>query len=317
MPLLQWLPGETLYSWIARQHTLWGHRLPAQTAKALFGHDRRGYQHDFPGHLAELVVRTDGQVGDVRSIGLDRTLLRFYRPFLSEASELAYAAAMGGATVAHVRRRLTWARRGGLQVHHPLKACATCIQEDREVSGWAYWHMDHQYPGVWICPVHSQPLQVTSSRSNRYDRVEWNVPDVESLEPAPLADVGVRELESCSRIAWLICDVVGGMPLSRVAPAELNVFYRAALYEQGFVAAAGPDSRVIAAQELVRHLRPLRALPELRGLTSNVEQMNIQLARLLAPTGQESHPMMHFVMMDWLRAARAGTKLLRRVGWGA
>lgn len=310
--MLQWLPGETLYSWIARQHALWGHRLSAQTAKALFGHDRRGYQHDLPGHLADLVVRTDGQVGDVRSIGLDRTLLRFYRPFLSEVRELAFATAMGGASVAHVRRRLTWIRKGGLQAHHPLKACAKCIQADREVSGWAYWHMDHQYPGVWICPVHSRPLQVASSRSNRYDRIEWKSPGVANLAPAPLADVGVSEFESCSRIARLICEVVDGMPASRIEPAELNVIYRAALAEQGFVAAVSPDSLAIAAQELIRHVRPLRALPELRGLPCNAEQMSIQMLRSLTSIGQESHPMMHFVIMDWLCASRAGMKLSQR-----
>lgn len=292
MGLLRWLPGETLYSLIARQHMLWGHRLTGQTAKALFGHDRRGYQHDFPGHLAELVARTHGPLGDAPSLALDRTLLRYYRPFLSEAHEQAFVTAMGGASVAHVRRRLI-AARPGPRSHHHLKACVQCIEDDRERTGWSYWHMDHQYPGAWICPRHALPLRSISSRANRYDRIAWQCPSADRLLPSPISGAGADEFKSCARFARLVGDVVDRRPVVRIGFEALNACYVAALDERGLVSVGGRVSIGAAASQLLSHVRPLRLLPGLEMLPCNVDRASAQLAKLLAPAGSVFHPLLH------------------------
>lgn len=102
--LLQWLPGETLFSLVSRLHRLGGHRLADQTADVLFGRRRMGYQHDFPSGLHEFERSTAGLLGDVRTIALERTLLRYYRPFLTPAKGDGALARMARALPRATRR---------------------------------------------------------------------------------------------------------------------------------------------------------------------------------------------------------------------
>lgn len=299
MGLLHWLPGETLHSLVTRQHAFWGHRRAEQTARALFGHDRRGYQHDLPGNLDEVVARTDGKLGDVLSVSLDRTLLRFYRPFLSESREWAYARAMGGGSEAHVRRRLI-AASAGPKVFHPLKACLACIQEDRELFGWTYWHMDHQYPGVWVCPRHAVPLQKSSSRANRYDRVQWHCPEASSLLPPAIACSNAAELDSCTRFARLVGEIVDKRPIVRIEPGALHASFLLALETGGLVANDGRVAIDLVASRFLCHVQSLRCLPELQVLLNKEEWVSEQLSKMLTPTLGECHPILCLVLVDWL-----------------
>jgi len=50
-PLLDWLPGETLFSIVSRHHCFWGHTLSSRTSLLVFRSDRTGRQHDFYGWL--------------------------------------------------------------------------------------------------------------------------------------------------------------------------------------------------------------------------------------------------------------------------
>lgn len=40
--LLFWLPDETFFSFLSRQHLLWGHKTAAQTCQLIFGNARAG-----------------------------------------------------------------------------------------------------------------------------------------------------------------------------------------------------------------------------------------------------------------------------------
>ena len=40
--------------------------------------------------------------------------------------------------------------------------CQQCCEEDIRQFGESYWHTCHALPGVFTCPQHSQPLQVTA-----------------------------------------------------------------------------------------------------------------------------------------------------------
>jgi len=306
MGLLRWLPGETLHSLVTRQHAFWGHRRVEQTAMALFGHHRKGYQHDLPGYLGELVNRTGGQLGDVMSLSLDRTLLRFYRPHLSESRERSYASAMGGGSEAHVRRRLI-AASAGPKIFHPLKACLACIKEDREFFGWTYWHMDHQYPGVWICPQHAVPLQKSPSRPNRYGRIQWQCPDANCLMPTSVAYASVLELDICARFARLVCEVVDRRPIVRIGSDALYVGYLNALERHGLVTADGRVAMDLVVPEFLCHARQLRCLPELQILLNQEERVGVQVSRMLASTGGDCHPILRFVMVDWLMKSSGAT----------
>lgn len=134
--LLQWLPGETLFSLLRRLHQLWGHQLADQTADVLSGRRRHGCQHDFPSGPLAFEKKTEGLRGDAQSIALARTLLRYYRPFLLPANVDGSIAMMASASVAHPKFRLGLLT-SRFRAHYPLKACPACIPEDCATYGWA------------------------------------------------------------------------------------------------------------------------------------------------------------------------------------
>ncbi|MGB3071216.1 MAG: TniQ family protein [Ottowia sp.] len=146
VPLLQWLPGETFYSLCSRHHRFSGHPISAYTTKALFGHSQAGNQHDLPSRLDSFVERVD----DAEPIARQRTLLRFYAPFHKPSVVEDAVASMRSTSVARFKYKLgiLTSRFGA---HHPLKACRACMASDNKNFGWATWHLDHQFPDVWVC----------------------------------------------------------------------------------------------------------------------------------------------------------------------
>jgi len=150
--LLAWLPGETLFSLVSRHHFFWGNPLSARTCEQVFGHRRAGSQHDLPSRLSHFVIRTGVSFGNVEKIATGHTLLAYYAAFVSAGKLENAIACMAGDSVAHLQLRLGILT-SRFRANHPLKACAACMAEDRAAFGWAYWHVDHQYPGVWIEPM--------------------------------------------------------------------------------------------------------------------------------------------------------------------
>lgn len=153
LPLYDWLPDESVFSLVSRLHLLWGHPLSSTTSSILFGHARSGVQHDLPTRLTEFSQRTQGQLGGDKDIAAERTLVRYYRCFLSAAERDHLVTSLCGPTIAHLKLRLGLLT-SRFRANHPLKACPQCMAEDLEHHGTAYWHLRHQYPGVWVCLTH-------------------------------------------------------------------------------------------------------------------------------------------------------------------
>ena len=148
-PFLEWQPGETFFSLCSRHHRFWGHSTSARSAEILFGGRRMGTHHDLPSALDAFVLWTEGRLGAADHLARDHTLLRYYRPFVSATEVDAAVRVMRGPSVAHLKFRLGLLT-SRFRADHPLKACASCMRADHVRSGWVYWHMQHQYPGVWI-----------------------------------------------------------------------------------------------------------------------------------------------------------------------
>ncbi len=91
--LLDWLPDETLFSLVSRQHAYWAYRLSSQTSALLFGGARLGTQHDLPGGLTEFAKRTGGILGSPKELS-ERTLLRYYALGMDSAERDAAIATM-------------------------------------------------------------------------------------------------------------------------------------------------------------------------------------------------------------------------------
>ena len=105
-PMLDWVEGETLFSLCSRLHQMWGHCSSWQTTQLLFGHRRAGTHHDLPSRLQEFDTRTAQRYGPASELAMERTILRFYRPFVPSAGVRSAAETMRGASVAHLKFRL-------------------------------------------------------------------------------------------------------------------------------------------------------------------------------------------------------------------
>lgn len=237
-PILEWLPGETLFSLCSRYHYIAGHRIPAQSCRALFGTPRAGSSHDVPSHVQTLIDRTDGALGKARDIILDRTLLPFYFPFHPEHQCENWLTQMTTGSSPTLKAQMGLAA-SQLGASHPLKACPECMQSDASEHDVAYWHVDHQIPGVLVCPLHRTPLLTATDKVSGQDRFGWVLPGqahLESVLENHVPSIGEYPLAEGALALWRL-------PIYfTFAQDRLSRLYKAKLVEQDFVHAT--SSRV-------------------------------------------------------------------------
>jgi len=183
--LLSWLPDETFFSLVSRHHSLWGHTTAAKTCELIFGRPRAGTHHDLPNSLQVFVDRVGEAAGDARTIAREHTLLSYYQAFLGAKAVDDVISSMAGPDVSHLKLRLGILT-SRFRANHPLKACPSCMAEDAQTYGWAYWHLQHQYPGVWVCASHRVPLLQSSLKATGVQRFQWLLPNGGELQPVPM-----------------------------------------------------------------------------------------------------------------------------------
>lgn len=297
--LLPWLPGETLFSLCSRQHRLWGYSLSSRSTEIMFGGKRLGTQHDFPSGLDAFALRTEGQLGSAVEIARDRTMLRFYRPFLDPQDVGGAVGAMCGPTVAHLKFGLGLLT-SRFRAHHPLKGCATCMRHDVDTEGWAYWHLQQQFPGVWVCPVHGEPLLESTVKSTGVERFLWHLPVAGRLSAAAGLSAAAP-LKALTRLAGLIGTLVErDAPDGWLSAPLVQATLRRQLATRGLVTPAGNIRLREAGGEYLEHCRSLRSLGELSSLPASLEESKVQIGRLMRPLRSGTHPLRSLVAIDWL-----------------
>jgi hypothetical protein len=298
-PLLGWLPGETLFSHCSRQHEFWGHAHAWTTASMLFGARRAGTQHDFPSHLDRFAQATGERLGSSRTIVEERTLLRYYRPFVSEAVHEDAIAAMRSKSVAHLKYRLGLLT-SRFRANHPLKACRRCMRVDVEEHGWPYWHLEHQYPGVWFCLTHDFPLDESVLKSTGVDRFQWVLP-VESSVATRRTAISQRTAERLKSLATMIVQIVraanrpGWLHVERLREIALR-----AIRSRGWSTETGRLRLRDISGEFEKYCVDLAEVPELRSLPRNIDAATVQVGRLLRPMRTGTHPLRYLALIDWL-----------------
>ena len=298
---LSWLPGETLFSLISRHHYFSGQSLSARTCEQFFGHPRAGSQHDLPSLLAHFVSRTKGCFGDVETVAKNHTLLAYYAAFISPEELNNAIACMAGDSVAHLKLRLGILT-SRFRANHPLKSCEVCMTEDRSAFGWGYWHMEHQYPGVWICQKHGLQLLESDLKATGVERFQWHLPAAGHFRQWP-ADPrkaildGHTALQSLSR---QVIDLTANAPDRSIQTSRLHEVYRAELVRREWVTRGGSFRMPVIAASFVDHVKHLRAVPELEALPTTANEAAIQLGRLLRPPRSGTHPLRHLVLINWL-----------------
>lgn len=299
-PILAWLPDETLFSLASRLNALWGANDAGRTAMLLFGGRRAGTQHDLPGHLGELERRTQGKLGAAADIALARTSLVFYRRFLSPQLEQRIVGEMCLGQVRHLKYRLGLLT-SRFRAHHPLKACAACMEEDRERHGWAYWHVAHQHPGVWACSIHGEPLRESILKSTGVQRFGWCLPALDQLRVVIGSETSARTREQMAtvRLAELINAMVADMASGRIDQTRLHMLYQRRLHERALMR-SGRFLWSDLSQAFLAYAATLRVIPEMRAFAETPREVEGQLSRLLRTPRSGMHPLWHLVLIDWL-----------------
>lgn len=300
-PLPSWLPDETLFSLASRYHRLSGNRLAAHTCHELFGHGQQGAQHDFPTRLTHFVNATEGVLGDARSLIQKRTILPFFLHFIGQEKAGNAIRTLEGGSLGGLKFQLGLVT-SRFRANHPLKACPVCMQHDHGIHGTPYWHRDHQYPGVWVCPTHGVPLLVSTVKSSGVGRFLWHLPHESLLSNAfaKSAEPSSREIGALTAFAQLPL-ALAGLPLEmQIQPKALQQALMSGL-KQGELATR--TNRLRLSQIRSSYLEtaaPFTAVPELMQLCGGGTDIGSTLGKLLRPPRSGTHPLRYLGLIYWL-----------------
>jgi Tn7-like transposition protein D/TniQ len=298
-PLLEWLPGESFFSLCSRLHRYWGHTLASATARQLFATTRVGSAHDLPSGLARFEERTSGRLGPASTIARDRTLLAYYKAFIAPAQTDAAVERMRSQNVAHLKLRLGILT-SRFRANHPLKACPRCMQTDREQFGWAYWHLEHQFPGVWICPDHQEPLRESLLKATGVERFQWHLPDETQFRWPAQAVWTSSAIDRLTQLANGSLAVVRGVSDTHLSPDRLHLLYRREIAHRGWVSSGGSLRLKELASDFVSFIKPARECAELRAFPATASEARTQLPALLRAPIEGTHPLRHVAIIVWL-----------------
>lgn len=299
-----WLPEESLFSLISRAHSLSQNRRADTTTLELFGHHRIGCAHDMPARIDELVRRTNGRLGNAETLIRQRTVLAAYLPLLDQRTAAQAIGALRSDSIGPLKTQLGLLA-SGFGADHPLRACPACMEDDREVYGVAYWHMPHQWPGVWFCTRHQRPLLRFRLKSNGVERFLWHTP--EEAELAPVADLTSHdgltpELESLlAGLSHGINTLSHGVPGDRLNRLKVANTFKLKLLEKGFMSTTGRLRNIDAGEAFSCFLSPLASFTPLMSLSSTPTQALSRIQHMIGYEGrQPRHPVTHVATALWL-----------------
>jgi Tn7-like transposition protein D/TniQ len=300
VPLLRWLPGETFYSLCSRHHRFSGHPISAYTTRALFGHSQAGNQHDFPSRLDSFVERVEGVLGDAEVIARQRTLLRFYAPFHQPSIVEDAVASMRSASVAHLKYKLGILT-SRFRAHHPLKACRACMALDSKNFGWATWHLDHQFPGVWVCSQHLEPLHASNVKATGVERFSWQLPSTKHLH-SPMDGQPSAAFDAHGVLSRFVQGLLANPapPDGWLQSSNLQSAFRRTLSERGLMTPGGNVRLKEIASDYAAFCQPLRLIPELQALPDSPEAAAGELGRIVRQLRAGLHPLRLLTAGAWL-----------------
>lgn len=288
------LPGETLYSWCARFHRLRGIRNPRITSQDLFGQQTAGLRSDIPRCLDHFHRVTRGLLGDPLKLITERTQARFYSRFQNN-DEWAFAvSAMLGDGAPDLYRRIGISNDSlGL-----LKACPECLEEDCSILPSAWWHVEHQWPGTFICLRHQSPLLLSTPSLYERHFKDWYLPY--DLQPRALYSLSISDptsLRLLIRIGeWAAA--IAEQPGQPLEVAPLQYAYLVQAKAKGWVSEDGGVQYALIEQAMMKAYLPLHSIPRILPAISFFKDRFLE--SLLKETTGHRHPVRHVYLLAFL-----------------
>ncbi len=296
-----WLPDETLFSWCSRYHRLSANGDPRATRRQLFGELRAAGAHDLPSGIDKLVERTQGILGSAEDIVLQRTLLPYYLPFRRRDQADEAILRMRSPNISSLKFQLGLLT-SGLGASHPLKYCPACVCEDERSHSVAYWHLVHQLPTVFVCPVHGISLSGVQPPRGRSGPIGWTLPGDHNTD-APNDGEGIefRNVDSGTsrlhRLAGMSASLIHADPAHFAEASKLGNVLRERLLAQ---VPRGRRRGINWRKTLTgakNHFNQTRAAEEFDCLRSLTTESGIR--RILAGRSL-SHPVRYMTLIEWL-----------------
>ena len=293
------LPGETLYSWSGFVHAENAVADCREMSRRLYGAPYSALLHDFPANLERLDRNLGGRLGPSRTLALRHTLLGYFLPAVSSllAETILSRTLVGAYSDIKLKLGIPASRVGGA---HPLKCCSACMEEDNDRYQRAYWHVEHQYPSVLVCPWHRRPVRFAQTMITPVHRRGWILPTLglerDWVELPQLSDLQRDRLASLAHhsLAW-----------SRLEPGSLDAHllartYRRVLAQDGLVTSGGS----LRLGPLVTRIRTfydgLETLPGLASLGTIHRDWPGLAGNLARSEPRSTHPLKHLLLINLL-----------------
>jgi len=153
------LPCETIYSYVARLHGLWGESNYRDTAFRWLGKYAASIDQKLPVGLTHLAYASNN---DPLKLLNDHTFFPIFAAWSADPRRLMRAMlSTNGASVGN----LSNVSQSGLSDLNTSRYCPVCVEVDKNEYGVAYWHLDHQFTGVMACVTHGVSLCHVESSS--------------------------------------------------------------------------------------------------------------------------------------------------------
>ena len=279
------LPGECIYSLVARACISSPHLSWKQTNIDIFGKEYVRVHTSMPGHLWDISKFTGASIDELRIHSTAHPLVAF--GLLSPSSRIALVNSEHNGNASKVIEASRFAA-SKLSFGYQLKCCPGCIERDESYFGMPYWHIVHQLPGVTVCPRHKLSLCTHKAGdggiNHQYVLPLWE--DLRLEEANPKALYLSNFIISFYRLLKLQSPIV-----------SMSRLYKEWLDAKGFVTANG--------QIRWRFLRPMlkNFWGELYTLDEGVfplELLQFQYVPKLIHHDKPTHYMRHIMLMAFL-----------------
>ncbi len=236
LPILH--PDMTIYSLVAIAHRWGGSSRGEQISQSLFGSPGAGLRHDFPSHLNEFCNRTESAYGGPDEVALNATVLPYFLRFRPPEVQMEALALMRGDTVEPLKFVLGLPA-GPSGASMPLCACEYCIRDDKDAHGFAYWHRQHQLPGVFMCANHGYPVCQSDIRINGCGRSSFFLPDDPELISTRTSVISDIQQPVLQRLSILSAAALNSVLPGGYSAQVLLATYLHGLKQQGLLTRSG------------------------------------------------------------------------------
>lgn len=291
--------GETLFSWAARFHRLSGNSLAKQSSIQLFGDRRAGLRHDFPSHLHQLVQMTRGLIGDAETLAYERTLFGFFAPFQDAQGASNVLTQMRGNSVEKVKSALGLLP-SRLGAFFPLKSCQDCIRDDLKKYSVSRWHLEHQWPSVWICRKHRKMLQTLKREFQSRDLRQWLLP--EDIKDGKWTRLAISLPAIKSKLLW-IAELSAHISQLRDIHFDnqlLRYAYLLRAKERGWLFTDGSVRLALVRQLFQEYYSGMEIIPGFDIVHSAQTKHGGMLSLLMRQYDWRRHPVKHLLLIAFL-----------------